>query len=392
MGNHLRLSSKARYRRERLRRFRALPVSKRVLVLLNRAERRAKRERLFIGPQTLDVIPTRRCNLRCVGCVHYKTEGPLDLDPEFFKKILEESASWVIRFRLCSLGEPFLNPSTPEIIRMAGERGIGCNVMTNGTIMGEDLADFLVGSTRTDILTFSIDGAKAGTCEKLRRGLEFGKLLSNVAAVAEAKRRHKAHRPVIQANFVAMRDNAAELPDLVRLAAETGIEDIDVNYLTVEGETDISHSLYQYPDLQKQAFREAHGIAEAVGVVLHLPPDVTDGGFRARCTLPWDSMIIDTDGTARLCHYSWEEAVGNVRTEGGILAVWNNALYRAVRGTMDSETPAYRYCAHCGIRRGFSRIHAHMGKNKGNADVFRFDPEGTSAQPGRSRAQSGSST
>jgi MoaA/NifB/PqqE/SkfB family radical SAM enzyme len=324
--------------------------------------------------------------------VHYKTEGPLDLEPEFFKYILEESASRVIRFRLCSLGEPFLNPNTPEMLRMAGERGIGCNVMTNGTIMGRDLADFLIGSTRTDMLTFSIDGAKAGTCEKLRRGLDFGKLLSNIAAVAEAKRRHKAHRPVIQANFVAMRDNAGELPDLVRLAAEIGIEDIDVNYLTTEGETDISGSLFRYPDLQKQAFREAHRITEEVGVVLHLPPDVTDGGFRARCTLPWDSMIIDTDGTARLCHYSWEEVVGNLRTDGGILAVWNNAVYREVRRTMDSETPAYRYCAHCAMRRGFSRIEAHMGKNNGNADIFRFAPKDTGAQPGRSRAQSGRST
>jgi hypothetical protein len=82
-----------------------------------------------------------------------------------------------------------------------------------------------------------------------------------------------------------------------------------------------------------------------------------------------------------MCYYSWEESVGNVRTDGGIRRVWNNAIYRAVRGTIESDCPFYRYCAHCSHRVGFSRIEAHVGKNPGNAQLFAFDWDRNGAPP-----------
>lgn len=325
------------------------------------------------GPRTLDIVPTHRCNLRCVGCVHYETVGPADLSMEFFREILEESAPWAIQYRFCSLGELLLNRDAPEMLRMAGERGIGCNIMTNGMLVTPELADFLVRSARIDTFTFSIDGAKAETVERLRRGLRFDRLLSAIASVAEAKKRHGSSAPVVQGNFIAMRESIEELVDLVRLAADVGIEDVNVNYLMVEGETGLADSLFRHPELQRSVFEEARRVAEETGIVLHLPPDIQDGSSRDRCVLPWDTMIIDTDGTARMCYSSWEESVGNVRTDGGIRAVWNNPVYREVRRTMESRAPFYRYCEHCGRRVGFSCLEAHVGKGEGNAELFRFD-------------------
>ncbi len=373
MANRHGCSSRAKYLRTRVERFRRLSFGQRHRFLLNRFERATGAETLRAGPRTLDIVPTHRCNLRCVGCVHYETEGPPDLSIEFFREVLEESAPWAIQYRLCSLGEPFLNRDVPEMLRMAAERGIGCNIMTNGMLVTPELADFLVRSARIDMFTFSIDGAKAETVERLRRGLRFDRLLSGIAAVVEAKKRRGSSVPVVQGSFVAMRESIEELVDLVRLAADVGIEDLNVNYLTVEGETGQADSLFSHPELQRRVFEEARRVAEETGIVLHLPPDIQDDSFRTRCVLPWDTMIIDTDGTARMCYSSWEESVGNVRTDGGIRAVWNNGIYREVRRTIESGSPFYRYCEHCGRRVGFSRLEAHVGKGEGNARLFRFD-------------------
>jgi len=356
----------------RFRRFARLSARQRNQVLLNRFERRTRRTRLLSGPRMLDLVPTHRCNLRCVGCVHYKTEGPGDLGLDAFRRILAESAPWVVQYRFCSLGEPLMNRDVPDMLALAAGRGIGANVMTNGMLLTPELADFVMGSAKVDILTFSIDGATAETCERLRRGLVFDQLLTAVRGVADAKLRHAAGT-VIQANTIAMMDNVEELPDLVRLAAEVGIEDINVNYLTIEGETDLSNSLFDHPELQRRVFGEAMRVAEEKGVVLHIPPDVTDHSFRSKCILPWDTLIVDTDGTARMCYYAWEESVGNIWSDGGIRRVWNNAIYRKVRATIESGCPFYRYCAHCSHRIGFSRIEAHTGKNPENADLFSFD-------------------
>jgi MoaA/NifB/PqqE/SkfB family radical SAM enzyme len=368
--------------RPRLLRFHRLSQTQRSQLLLNRLERWGRRMTLLTGPRTLDIVPTHRCNLRCVGCVHYEAQGPADLEPDLFREILDESAPWAIQYRFCSLGEPLLNQHLPQILEMAARRGIGCNIMTNGTLMTPELADSLLSSARIDILTFSIDGARAETVERLRDGLSFELLLSGIAAVVRAKRRRGLRAPVVQANFIAMRESIEELPDLVRLASEIGIDDVNVNYLTVEGDVDLPSSLFGCPGLQKQVFGEARRVAAERRVVLHLPPDIDDTSFRARCFLPWDTMIIDTDGTARMCYCSWEESVGNVRADGGVCAVWNNALYREIRRTIESDVPFYRYCAHCGRRVGYSRVASHLGKGEDNEALFQFDWE-RAGTPGR---------
>ncbi|MFH1501607.1 MAG: radical SAM protein [Candidatus Eisenbacteria bacterium] len=374
-------SSRVRNATSRLRRFSRLTSAQRNQLLLNRYERRFRSTTLRSGPRMLDLVPSHRCNLRCVGCVHYDNEGPGDLELPFFRAILEESAPWVVQYRFCSLGEPLMNKDMPEMLELAARAGVGCNLMTNGTLLTPELAEHLIARARLDILTFSIDGATAETCERLRRGLKFDRLLEAVSSVVEAKRRHGVDRPVVQANAIAMKDNIDELSDLVRLAGSVGIEDLNVHFLTVEGEVASSSSLFDDPALQKRAFDDARRVGQELGVVLHLPPDIEEEGFGARCYLPWDTLIIDTDGTARMCYFSWEESVGNVIDDGGIRAVWNNALYQKVRGTIETECPFYKYCAHCGYRVGYSRREAHEGKSDANAHLFSFDWERPDAPP-----------
>lgn len=357
----------------RWRRFRTTSPRRQCQIIVNRLERRQGASKILSGPLRIDIIPTYRCNLRCVGCVHYQSEGPKDLDLDLFSRILNETAANTIQYKFCSIGEPFMNRHVPEMMAMAAKRGVGFLLVTNGTLVTPELADHLVSNTRTDVLTFSVDGATAETCEGLRRGLKFEKLLGGINSVVEAKRRHGKTRPVVQANFVAMRDNSPELPDLIRLAAKIGIDDVNVNYLTIEGETDKDNSLFEQPSLQKEIFAAARAASIETGVALHLPPDLDDGTWRNKCFFPWDTMIIDTDGTARLCYFSWEETIGNVVTDGGVRAVWNNAILQKVRETIESDRPFYRYCSDCGRRVGFSQMAANLGKNKENAERFEFD-------------------
>jgi MoaA/NifB/PqqE/SkfB family radical SAM enzyme len=340
---------------------------------VNRAERKLGRNRLWSKPLRLDLVPTHRCNLACVGCVRYQAELAKDLSLDFFKEILEQSASWALEYKFCSIGEPLLNPDLPEMLQLAGERGVACSIINNGTRMTPELADFLIESTKTDKVTFSIDGACAETCEKLRRGIKFEQLLQAGRWMAEAKEKHQSAYPIIIWNFVAMRENIEQLPELVRLAAEVGIELVTVHYLTVEWRTALDDSLYHHPRLQKQCFEQARRVGRETGVLLQLPVDIEDTSACGRCRYPWDQMIIDTDGTARMCYFSWEENIGNVRQDGGILKVWNNALYRLVRSTIDSNQPFYKFCSSCGMQQGFSRAESHIGKNSQNADRFSFD-------------------
>ena len=80
-------SARGRDAAARLRRFLGMSFAQKRQLLLNRWERRVKARRLRSGPRMLDLVPSHRCNLRCVGCVHYDNEGPGDLELDFFKQI-----------------------------------------------------------------------------------------------------------------------------------------------------------------------------------------------------------------------------------------------------------------------------------------------------------------
>jgi len=291
---------------------------------------------------------------------------------DFFKEILNEAHGWVKQFQFCSLGEPFLNKNLPEMLSLAASHKIGTLIVTNGMLITPEIADHLIRSTSIEYLTFSIDGAKAKTCETLRRGLSFTKLLDAVQLVTTTKKRLKKKRPELRVNFVAMKSNIEELPDLVHLASRIGIQGINVNYATIEGDIELSNSLYNDPKLQKEVFAIARIYGRECDIDLRLPADIENTHITTKCRFPWDSMIIDTDGSVHLCYFAWENTIGNIRTDGGICAVWNNGIYRAVRKTIDSPEPFYRYCTSCGRRNGYKGKMAHLGKNDRNADLFSF--------------------
>lgn len=98
-------------------------------------------ERLESGMSSrIDVVKvqiTRRCNLRCKKCCHWKLVNPGDLIPEKLKIIIDKFAK-----HGCSIinfvgGEPTLYKGLPEIIEYATKKDIKCGITTNGQIIDE---------------------------------------------------------------------------------------------------------------------------------------------------------------------------------------------------------------------------------------------------------------
>ncbi|MDF1551455.1 MAG: radical SAM/SPASM family putative metalloenzyme maturase [Deferrisomatales bacterium] len=176
-------------------------------------------------PTKLFVETTTRCNLRCAMCVkqtadHGVMEG--DLAPETFAR-LAPAFPHLEALVLSGTGEPLLHPQLGSFIRTAKTAmppGSWVGFQSNGLLLDEARAADLVDAG-LDRVCLSVDAVTPGTFARLREGGEVGAVDRALAALASAESRN-GHRVDKGVEFVAMRDNVAELPDVVRWAARRG--------------------------------------------------------------------------------------------------------------------------------------------------------------------------
>ena len=294
-------------------------------------------------PRFLQVEPVGQCNLRCQMCpIQFRRDGPpygppAFMDYDLFVRLLGEFPD-LEELQLQGLGEPMMHPRFFDMVSMAAGRGIKVSTNTNLTLLSARRAEACVTSGLAE-LHASIDGATAGTYERIRVRAHFDRIVRNLEGLVEARRRLGSETPKIRMVVVAMRQNLHEFPDLVRLARRLGIDTVFVQHLCHD-------------------FGEARAVAAELGVKLRLPmtrprlhPPGTPGP--ERCDWPWRGAYISYDGLAMpCCMVATPDRVqlGNV-VERGFDAVWDGPEYHAFREALSSETPP-EVCRSCAIYSG----------------------------------------
>jgi MoaA/NifB/PqqE/SkfB family radical SAM enzyme len=209
-------------------------------------------------------------------------------------------------------------------------------------------------------IKFSIDAGTAPTYKHIRGG-DFSKVMGGISTIAKLKKSMGREYPLMDFNFLAMRNNVAELPRLLRLAAGMGIRAINVFYPTIQKEELVPESLYFYQDYSDEVLLAAQEIAQSLGVGLMLPALFRNApapgseevvAARAACLDPWSKLLVNVDGSAQLC-CGGPTVIGNLKTQS-FDEMWNGPVARALRKTLNTpQEPSY--CKLCGVRRGNPR-------------------------------------
>jgi MoaA/NifB/PqqE/SkfB family radical SAM enzyme len=327
-------------------------------------------------PPHLQLEITSACNLRCVMClVRYRP--PVNklagaMAPELFHRLIDEVPG-LNRLTLQGLGEPLLSPYLMTMVHAAVRGGITVGFNTNATLLNRRRADELVAS-RVDWLHVSLDGAAASTYEAVRDGATFDTVVSNLAGLVAAKRAAGSATPWIRVVFVAMRDNVAELPDVVRLLGRIGVDELHVQNLSHDfsdadpagdyagiSEFTAGQALWTGADTQRAraAFADATLVAREHGLRLRLPrlgapgpPAPLDG---PGCSWPWDAAYVTSAGVVQPCCM----VMGDDRVTLGRLTqqsfpdIWYGEPYREFRRRLMGDDPP-QVCVGCSLyRRSF---------------------------------------
>jgi MoaA/NifB/PqqE/SkfB family radical SAM enzyme len=151
------------------------------------------------------------------------------MDPAMFRALIGRFPA-LSRLHLQGLGEPLLNPHFFAMARHAAERGIEVSATSNGMLLDGRSAALCVESGLA-CLHVSIDGATAATYESIRKGASFARLRANLGHLFREKARVRSALPAVRMTVVLMRRNLRELPDLVSMAADLGMEEVFVQHL-----------------------------------------------------------------------------------------------------------------------------------------------------------------
>ncbi len=324
-------------------------------------------------PHCVYVEVTNRCNLHCAACLHtlLPSEPPAALSLSQFEAIVDQFPT-VRRAVLHGVGEPLLNDELPEMVRMLKELGATALFNTNATLLDSEWASRLIESG-LDELRCSIDGVNPETYARVRGAALLPKVIENLRRMVTLQRERGVERPRLSLWITVMRENLAEIPDLIRLAADVGVPEVHVQRLVYfldggdkeTGLMDPAQAVFGVSDQRKEdILRRSEELARQLGVTLRASGGTDPHSSLARaepgerpwsaCTRPWTTTYITANGNVLPCCISpfatteYPSLIMGNLFERPFAEIWNDEPYQGWREALLSSSPR-KACSGCGV-------------------------------------------
>ena len=213
---------------------------------------------------TFDTNPDD-CNLHCIMCEEHSPYSTLQreriqagrpkrrMDIALIRRILEEAQGTPLREIIPStMGEPLVYKHMNEIIDLCAQYDVKLNLTTNGTFPGQGAKAWAerivpVGSD----VKISWNGANKETQEAIMLGTRWEKVLANVQSFIQVRDEHASkgeNRCRVTFQLTFLETNVGELADIVKLAAELGVDRVKGHHLWVHFNEIKSLSMRRNPD------------------------------------------------------------------------------------------------------------------------------------------------
>jgi len=330
-------------------------------------------------PVCLYLETTNRCNLLCTTCprTYAELEPPADMSWALFTSIVDQIPH-LARAVLHGVGEPMLVKNLPRMVRYLKDRGTYVLFNTNGTVLNDKNGRALIAAG-LDELRVSFDAANAESYKAVRGKNFFNRILKNVRAFRELQEREGHERPRVSAWLTGLRQTVEELPDFVRLAAETGIKEVHLQRLVFFNDDAIGmarpdQALYERLTAEETAYIDrATALAKSLGIVFSASGGASEPGVSLKrqdshqdkskdsgspwslCRRPWTVMYFTANGRALPCciapfsQRGYENYTLGDATQQTLREIWTGPAYQDFRRALKSDAPPAA-CASCGLR------------------------------------------
>jgi glycosyltransferase involved in cell wall biosynthesis/MoaA/NifB/PqqE/SkfB family radical SAM enzyme len=230
------------------------------------SRRDSTRVRAGEGPWrvTFDTNPDT-CNMKCIMCEEHSPHSRLQdarraekrarrlMPIELVRRIVRDAARHGLREVIPStMGEPLLYDHFEDIIAICSEHDVKLNLTTNGTfprLGARAWAERLVPIT-SDVKV-SWNGATKETQESIMIGSSWETVLANVRTFIAVRDEHAAaggNRCRVTFQLTFLEANVAELPEIVRLALDLGVDRVKGHHLWAHFDAIKEQSMRRSPE------------------------------------------------------------------------------------------------------------------------------------------------
>ena len=200
----------------------------------------------------LYIEPTTKCNLNCKMCFRntWFDEPICDLSLEDYRRVLASMPKTVETIFFGGMGEPLFHKDILEMIRLATETGAEVELLTNGTLLTEQMIQGILDAGLTklwisidDLETDSSINANNNTGGAHSGHNHSGLVLSNIRMLNKIRQKSLSSIS-LGITFVAMKSNVHQLAKLPFFIAQHLVDEVNVSNISPTDEASQNELLY----------------------------------------------------------------------------------------------------------------------------------------------------
>jgi len=261
---------------------------------------------------TLQIEPTRACNLNCSICIRPNIKNPHNffLSFEDFKKICDTIISSRI-FRYIGLhgwGEPLLNPELFKMVRYAEAKGLETNLTTNGILLNEKIGEIFASGLQQ--IAFGVYKASL-----------LKKIIPAVMELIKTRDQTGLKIPKTYFDITIYKENLKYIQSFIETAHEIGVDAIILHRLFNVYKVDPSIE-YISRSKEERLFKEVEDMVEENGMEIYFPVK-----HNYPCKVVKYSIFVTVDGEVTPCCFLPEYNLGNA-LKTGIIEILTSKSYQ----------------------------------------------------------------
>ncbi|MBX2894890.1 MAG: SPASM domain-containing protein [Cyclobacteriaceae bacterium] len=288
-------------------------------------------------PTAISIEPTTSCNLRCPECpsgLRSFTRPTGMLQPELFKKVMDELAPSLSYLTFYFQGEPYLHPQFLELVQYASGKNIYTATSTNAHYLNDAAARKTIESG-LDRLIISIDGTTQETYEAYRVGGKLDKVIEGAKNIVRWKKELKSLTPFVVFQFLVVKPNEHQIEAVHQLAKEIGVDHVALKTAQIydyKNGSDLIPSIDKYSRYQKNT-DNTYSIKNELA---------------SHCWKMWQSCVITWDGKVVPCCFDKDAhyVMGNLQTQS-FKEVWSSKRYQDFRSSLFRSRNEIEMCKNC---------------------------------------------
>ncbi len=316
-------------------------------------------------PRSFDLAITNHCNLRCKYCSHFTSAGDVsqDLTTEEWLQFFEELNRCAVMNVTLEGGEPFCREDLRDLIHGIVSNRMRFNILSNGTLIKDEMAAFLASTGRCDGVQVSIDGSIPTTHDVFRGKGNFYKAMEGIKAL----QRNGVSASV---RVTIHKQNVRDLEEVATLLLEElGLPDFSTNaasymglcrknaeqvQLTVEERSLAMETLLRLTRKYNGRINANAGPLAEVKTWLEMEEARRDGrermpgrGYLTGCNGPMNKMAVRADGIMVPCSQMSHIELGRINKDN-LKNVWqNHSELKRLRERSTIPLSNFELCKEC---------------------------------------------